>query len=152
MFKQFKSAFIWYAIFKWRKRLSIVAFLLMITLFSFIIYDDLVGYLKLTNQLEYLKYLLLAKWTIVFSSILSSLFLLKNIWKENLLTKKNNKEKKKQQKEQQNVEEKAAEMAEMRAWANKEEYFLNKDHLQSEAERLIARKAYEKSKQENSQK
>ena len=100
MFKQFKSAFIWYAIFKWRKRLSIVAFLLLIMIFSFVIYDDIVAYLRLTNQLEYLKYLLLAKWLIVFSSIFSSLFLLKNIWKENLLAKQQSKEKRKQQEEE----------------------------------------------------
>ena len=140
MFKQFKSAFIWYAIFKWRKRLSIVAFLLLIMIFSFVIYDDIVAYLRLTNQLEYLKYLLLAKWLIVFSSIFSSLFLLKNIWKENLLAKQQSKEKRKQQEEQ----EKATELKEMRAWASKEDYFLHKDHLQTEAERLIARKAAER--------
>lgn len=145
MFKQFKSAFIWYAIFKWRKRLSIVAFLLLISIFSFVIYDDLVGYLRLTNQLEYLKYLLLAKWLIVFSSIISSLFLIKNIWRDNLLSKNNKKELKKQQEAKQ----KAEEIKEMRVWANKEEYFLNKDHLQSEAEQLIARKAAEKAKKQN---
>ena len=64
MFKQMKSALFWYYLYKFRKRAIFIFFLLLVALFSGFIYGDVVEYLKLTQNIEYLKYVLALKWFI----------------------------------------------------------------------------------------
>ena len=72
MFKQVKSALFWYYLYKFRKRAIFIFFLLLVALFSGFIYGDVVEYLKLTQNIEYLKYVLILKWfKIIFNSLLS---------------------------------------------------------------------------------
>lgn len=59
MFKQVKSALFWYYLYKFRKRAILIFFLILVALFSGFIYGDIVEYLKITQNIEYLKYILL---------------------------------------------------------------------------------------------
>ena len=58
MFKQVKSALFWYYLYKFRKRAILIFFLILVALFSGFIYGDIVEYLKITQNIEYLKYIL----------------------------------------------------------------------------------------------
>lgn len=81
MFKQVKSAVFWYYLYKFRKRAIFVFFLLLVALFSGLIYGDVVEYLKLTQNIEYLKYVLALKWFIVIFNSLLSIYLILTIFK-----------------------------------------------------------------------
>ena len=72
MFKQVKSAFFWYYLFKFRKRVIVVVLLLIIALFANAIYGDVIEYLKLKNKLQYLEIALICKWTIIIFNIFIS--------------------------------------------------------------------------------
>ncbi len=82
MFKQVKSAVFWYYLYKFRKRAILIFFLLLVALFSGLIYGDIVEYLKLTQNIEYLKYTLFAKWFIILFNILLSIYLILTIFKK----------------------------------------------------------------------
>lgn len=82
MFKNLKSAIIFYYLYKFRKRFSIVVLLLSLTLLSGFLYADVVEYLKLTKNIEYLTYILPIKWLIILSSITTSAFLVFTIFKK----------------------------------------------------------------------
>jgi len=81
MFKQVKSFFFWSMLYKFRKRLTLVAILLSIVLLSQWIYSDIVEYLTLTKQTNYLNYVLPIKWIVVFFNIALSVYLILNIFK-----------------------------------------------------------------------
>ncbi len=83
MFKQVKSIFIWSLIYKFRKRLTIVILLLSSVLLSQWLYSDIVEYLKLTEQTQYLNYILPIKWIMIFSNIGISAYLLITLFKKN---------------------------------------------------------------------
>jgi len=65
MFKQVKSALFWYYLYKFRKRVVLIALLLIVALFANAIYSDIVEYLKLKDKLEFLELALIIKWTII---------------------------------------------------------------------------------------
>ena len=81
MFKQIKSALFWYYLYKFRKRAIFIFFLLLVALFSGFIYGDVVEYLKLTQNIEYLKYVLVLKWFIIIFNSLLSIYLILTLFK-----------------------------------------------------------------------
>lgn len=81
MFKQMKSALFWYYLYKFRKRAIFIFFLLLVALFSGFIYGDVVEYLKLTQNIEYLKYVLALKWFIIIFNSLLSIYLILTLFK-----------------------------------------------------------------------
>ncbi|MCT7487597.1 hypothetical protein N5T82_01480 [Aliarcobacter cryaerophilus] len=81
MFKQMKSALFWYYLYKFRKRAIFIFFLLLVALFSGFIYGDVVEYLKLTQNIGYLKYVLALKWFIIIFNSLLSIYLILTLFK-----------------------------------------------------------------------
>lgn len=81
MFKQMKSALFWYYLYKFRKRAIFIFFLILVALFSGFIYGDVVEYLKLTQNIEYLKYVLALKWFIIIFNSLLSIYLILTLFK-----------------------------------------------------------------------
>ena len=96
MFKQAKSAFIWYHLYKFRRTIVLVVLLLSVVIFSQWIYSDVVEYLTLRKKLEYLDILLPIKWVIIFFNIGLSTYLISSLFKkekkENIVKKEKNKE------------------------------------------------------------
>ena len=91
MFKQIKSALLWYYIYKFRKRVILIVFLLIIAFFANAIYGDVIEYLKLKNKLDFLEIALISKWLIIIFNILFSVYLILTIFKnENTKLQKNN--------------------------------------------------------------
>ena len=88
MFKQMKSALFWYYLYKFRKRAIFVFFLLLVALFSGFIYGDVVEYLKLTQNIEYLKYVLALKWFIIIFNSLLSIYLILTLFKNSEIQEK----------------------------------------------------------------
>ncbi|WP_418186519.1 hypothetical protein [Aliarcobacter lanthieri] len=82
MFKQLKSAVFWYYLYKFRKRAILIFFLLLVALFSGLIYGDVVEYLKLTDNIKYLKFALFIKWFIIIFNILCSIYLVLTLFKK----------------------------------------------------------------------
>ena len=70
MFKQIKSALLWYYLYKFRKRVILIVFLLIIAFFANAIYGDVIEYLKLKNKLDFLEIALISKWLIIIFNIL----------------------------------------------------------------------------------
>ncbi|MGJ0377381.1 hypothetical protein [Aliarcobacter cryaerophilus] len=90
MFKQVKSALFWYYLYKFRKRAIFIFFLLLVALFSGFIYGDVVEYLKLTQNIEYLKYVLALKWFIIIFNFLLSIYLILTLFKNSTNDEKSN--------------------------------------------------------------
>ncbi len=90
MFKQVKSALFWYYLYKFRKRAIFIFFLLLVALFSGFIYGDVVEYLKLTQNIEYLKYVLILKWFIIIFNSLLSIYLILTLFKNSTNDEKSN--------------------------------------------------------------
>ena len=88
MFKQVKSALFWYYLYKFRKRAIFIFFLLLVALFSGFIYGDVVEYLKLTQNIEYLKYVLALKWFIIIFNSLLSIYLILALFKNSEIQEK----------------------------------------------------------------
>ncbi len=88
MFKQVKSALFWYYLYKFRKRAIFIFFLLLVALFSGFIYGDVVEYLKLTQNIEYLKYVLILKWFIIIFNSLLSIYLILTLFKNSEIQEK----------------------------------------------------------------
>ena len=88
MFKQMKSALFWYYLYKFRKRAIFIFFLLLVALFSRFIYGDVVEYLKLTQNIEYLKYVLALKWFIIIFNSLLSIYLILTLFKNSEIQEK----------------------------------------------------------------
>ena len=88
MFKQMKSALFWYYLYKFRKRAIFIFFLLLVGLFSGFIYGDVVEYLKLTQNIEYLKYVLALKWFIIIFNSLLSIYLILTLFKNSEIQEK----------------------------------------------------------------
>lgn len=129
MFKQAKSALIWYYIYKFRRKLLLMVILLVGLFSADYIYRDIMEYLSVTKQEHLLKYALLAKWLIIFLCTGSMIY--------NLLsfTKKFNK--------------KIPEVKTIKSKPSispKEQRLYSKAKLRSQADLLIERKAQEKAK------
>ena len=88
MFKQMKSALFWYYLYKFRKRAIFIFFLLLVALFSGFIYGDVVEYLKLAQNIEYLKYVLALKWFIIIFNSLLSIYLILTLFKNSEIQEK----------------------------------------------------------------
>ena len=123
MFKQVKSALFWYYLYKFRKRAIFIFFLLLVALFSGFIYGDVVEYLKLTQNIEYLKYVLILKWFIIIFNYLLSIYLILTLFKNS-----ENQEKRKKKKDK--VETK-------NSFTQRETELLHKKKLINKAENII---------------
>ncbi len=88
MFKQMKSALFWYYLYKFRKRAIFIFFLILVALFSGFIYGDVIEYLKLTQNIEYLKYVLALKWFIIIFNSLLSIYLILTLFKNSEIQEK----------------------------------------------------------------
>lgn len=97
MFRQVKSILIWSLIYKFRKRFTIVVILLSMVFLSQWLYSDIVEYLKLTEQTNYLNYVLPAKWLMIFFNIGLSAYLVLTIFKSKEEEKKVDKKPKKEE-------------------------------------------------------
>lgn len=129
MFKNMKSAFIWYHLYKFRKTFTIIVFLLFLILFSQWIYSDIVQYLKLRDKLAYLDIILPLKWFIIFLCLTISTTLFLNLFKgkeEENITKNEEKDIKKTK-----ITKKEEELS------KREKSFLYKKNLKSRAESII---------------
>ena len=83
-----KSALFWYYLYKFRKRAIFIFFLILVALFSGFIYGDVVEYLKLTQNIEYLKYVLALKWFIIIFNSLLSIYLILTLFKNSEIQEK----------------------------------------------------------------
>lgn len=136
MFKQVKSALFWYYLYKFRRRVILIAFLLLFAIFASSIYGDIIQYLTLKKKLEYLEIALLTKWIIIIFNILFSLYLMLTVFKdkeklENKDTKNTTNTKTKEaKKKEKNPSSK---------FSKREEEFFKKDLSQSKADFLVKR-------------
>jgi len=131
MFRQVKSAFFWYYLYKFRKRVMIISALLIIAVFANSIYTDIVEYLTLKEKLEYLELALVIKWLIIFSNILISIYLILTLFKRKDIDKPP--VKKKKEKRQSNIRK------DNTKFSKREEEFINKKSLKTKAEALLDR-------------
>ncbi|WP_044415878.1 hypothetical protein [Halarcobacter anaerophilus] len=134
MFKQVKSALFWYYLYKFRRKVVLIAFLLLIAFFANAIYSDIVQYLTLKEKLEYLELVLIGKWFIIIFNILFSIYLLLILFKKQ---EKNEKEKSVKNFEKKSKVSKEAPKKESK-FTKREEEFLNKK-LKSKADLLVER-------------
>jgi len=135
MFRQAKSAFIWYHLYKFRRTFILIAFLLSIVLFSQWIYSDIVEYLELRKHLEYLDYILPIKWAIIFFNITLSVYLFLSLFKndkENIQDEKN-----KRENTQDRKEEEVGQKPKREKFSNREKEFLYKKDLNTQADSLL---------------
>ncbi|AYJ79983.1 hypothetical protein AN286_07365 [Aliarcobacter cryaerophilus ATCC 43158] len=123
MFKQVKSALFWYYLYKFRKRAIFIFFLLLVALFSGFIYGDVVEYLKLTQNIEYLKYVLALKWFIIIFNFLLSIYLILTLFKNSTNDEKSNIKKEK--------------FEIKNSFTQRETELLNKKKLTNKAENII---------------
>jgi hypothetical protein len=124
MFKQAKSAFFWYYLYKFRKRVLLIVLLLIIALFANAIYADVIEYLKLKDKLEYLELILIGKWIIIIFNIVFSIYLLLTMFK----------------KEKDIAEKKTVEPVKVKKeekFTSREKEFLNKKKLRNKADILL---------------
>lgn len=129
MFKQIKSALFWYYLYRFRKKVLIIAFLLLTALFANFIYADVIEYLSLKNRLEYLEIALLSKWIIIVFNILFSIYLILGMFKSKEGQKKQREELKEKEKITSSLKEELS---------SREKEFLYKD-LNSKADKLVKR-------------
>jgi len=131
MFRQAKSAFIWYHLYKFRRTFILIAFLLSIVLFSQWIYSDIVEYLELRKQLEYLDYILPIKWAIIFFNITLSVYLFLSLFKND------KRDKVKENPNEEIKEEKVRQKAKEEKFTSREKEFLYKKDLNTKADSLL---------------
>jgi len=136
MFKQVKSAFFWYYLYRFRKKVITIVFLLAIAFFANAIYADVVEYLTLKEKLEYLEIALAVKWLIIIFNIVLSVYLVLTLFK----AEKNEEDKKTQAKKKKNegiISTKKSSESSLK-FTKREEEFLKKD-LKSKADLLVER-------------
>ncbi|WP_072681374.1 hypothetical protein [Arcobacter sp. LA11] len=135
MFKQVKSALFWYYLYKFRRKVILISFLLLVALFANAIYDDIIQYLTLKDKLEYLEIAIIIKWSIIIFNILFSILLILRVFKSTESKKINEKEIKKAKNNDiiKNDEKKSSK------FTKREEEFLKKDLLKNKADILVER-------------
>ena len=133
MFRQIKSAIFWSLLYKFRRRLTIVVLLLSMVLLSQWIYSDLVEFLNIQKQTQYLGYLLLGKWLLIFTNIGISAYLILTIFKKEKSMNNQIKE------EKVNDKKKNEQKKDISNLSNREKSFLKKK-LRSEAEIIMDNK------------
>ena len=132
MFKQVKSALFWYYLYKFRRRVILIALLLIIALFANAIYSDVVQYLTLKEKLEFLEIALIFKWIIIVFNIVFSIYLILTMFKkEEEKTEKKEPKKNKKEKIQEPI------IVKEEKFTQREKEFLNKKKLRSEADILL---------------
>ena len=136
MFKQVKSALFWYYLYKFRRRVLIIALLLIIALFANAIYSDVVQYLTLKEKLEYLELILIAKWIIVIFNIVFSIYLILTMFKKEEDKANKNETKIKEKKDDIKVKQKKKE----EKFTEREKEFLYKKKLKTQADLLVEKK------------
>jgi len=134
MFRQAKSAFIWYHLYKFRRTFLLISFLLTIVFFSQWIYSDIVEYLELRKQLEYLDYILPIKWAIIFFNITLSVYLFLSLFKND---KDNKGDKANKNLNEEKKEENASPKAKKEKFTSREKEFLYKKDLNTKADSLL---------------
>jgi len=135
MFKQVKSALFWYYLYKFRKKVILISFLLLTALFANAIYDDIIQYLTLKEKLEYLEIAIIIKWTIIIFNLLFSINLLLSLFKSTETKNVNKKEVKKTE----NNDIIDANQKKTSKFTKREEEFLKKDLLRNKADILVER-------------
>ncbi len=134
MFKQVKSAFFWYYLYKFRRRVILIILLLVVVLFANAIYSDVIEYLKIKNKLEFLEIVLFTKWSIIIFNIVFSFYLLLTMFKredESKIKNEATEEKKSIFKKEEKVNTKNEK------FTDREKQFLHKKKLKSEADILL---------------
>lgn len=130
MFKQVKSAIFWYYLYKFRKRVILIALLLIVALFANAIYSDVIQYLTLKEKLEFLEVVLIAKWTIIIFNIVFSIYLILTLFKKEeektVIKKETIKEKRTIEKEEKKEK-----------FTQREKEFLTKKKLRTKADLLL---------------
>jgi energy-converting hydrogenase Eha subunit H len=94
------------------------------------IYGDIVEYLKLSENVAYLSYVLVGKWTVIFSNIALSAYLILTMFRKEEKRDKNVKQKEKKSDQ---------EMISVDTLSDRERSFLTRK-LRSEAEILMDKK------------
>ncbi|MDM5271119.1 hypothetical protein PGH07_02930 [Sulfurovum sp. zt1-1] len=100
MVRQVRSLILWTLIYRFRRRLTFVAVLLSMVLLSQWIYGDIVEYLRLSENVAYLSYVLVGKWILIFSNIAISAYLILTMFRKEEKTDKKNKSKEKNRKQE----------------------------------------------------
>ena len=130
MVRQVRSLILWTFIYRFRTRLTVVAVLLSMVLLSQWIYGDIVEYLKLSEKVEYLSFVLVGKWTLIFTNIAVSAYLVLTMFR-----KEEKSDKKSKSKEKSKVEE----VVSVDTLSDRERSFLTRK-LRSKAEILMDKK------------
>lgn len=130
MFKQVKSAVFWYYLYKFRRKVLLISFLLIVVVFANAIYSDIVQYLTLKEKLEYLELAILIKWFIIIFNILFSIYLILTLFKKE--NKEENKETVIKTKKAETQEKKE------KKFTKREEEFLHRK-LKTKADMLVER-------------
>lgn len=133
MFKQVKSAFFWYYLFKFKRRVIFIVLLLIIAFFANAIYGDVVEYLKLKDKLAYLEMALISKWVIIIFNIVFSVYLLLTMFKK----EDNNDDKNLKKDKKTKIKEVKKEEAKEEKFTQREKEFLYKKTLQTKADFLV---------------
>lgn len=145
MFRQAKSAFIWYHLYKFRRTLVLVALLLSVVLFSQWIYSDVVEYLRLRDRLQYLDFILPIKWSIIFFNIGLSLYLILSLFKsdkdekgeKSTETKKEKPLTKETKKKSSSDKKEVKKEAKAEKFTDREKMFLHKKNLKTKADSIL---------------
>ncbi len=80
MFRQLKSAIIWYYLYKFRRRVALILTLVLFIFLSEYIYSDVVEYLQIRHKTEWLDLILPLKWASIFTAIFLIFYLLFTIF------------------------------------------------------------------------
>lgn len=132
MFKQAKSAFIWYHLYKFRRRVVLIVLLLSVVFFSQWIYSDVVEYLTLREKLEYLDILLPIKWTVIFFNMGFSAYLITSLFKKEKILEEKVQKNEKETKQKEDVTTSSS-------LSEREASFLYKKKLSNKADKLTNR-------------
>lgn len=136
MFRQVKSALFWYYLYKFRKKVLLIAFLLLTAIFANAIYADIVEYLKLKEKLQFLEMALMGKWIIIIFNIVFSIYIFLTLFKSEKIQENTRKESKKVINNDIILNKKNNES--VSKFTKREEKFLKKE-LKSKADLLVER-------------
>jgi len=136
MFRQVKSALFWYYLYKFRRKVVFITFLLVTAIFANAIYADIVEYLTLKEKLEYLELALFSKWAIIIFNLTLSIYFILTLFKNQKDEQSDKKDSSKTKNNDiiyENKEKKSSSK-----FSKREEEFLKKD-LKSKADLLVER-------------
>jgi hypothetical protein len=83
-----KSLVFWTFVYRFRRRLTVVAVLIAIILLSQWIYSDTIKYLQLIDKTNWIGWVLIAKWLLILSSTALSVYLILTIFRTDIRHKK----------------------------------------------------------------